>query len=359
MFYSETNVTRCCEATVCTECYLQLFKSPKEKIAVCPFCNNPKCSVQVQSGMDDQAIAEREEEEQRVIEATIKSRSGYTAEGSGSISGSSGSSSFGSELENYNRSRARTLSRESTVSESSGDSGVCDPESALIMSVAMSPDERRSIEQEMRSQLSHETHVRMENEAEEARVRHAQEWFGSNAGARTRVREARLAELTGLLERMSAREEAALAPAGESGGGVGLVSGFLREDLARLEQHMLGLHVRRNELQGSSPGGGSRRLSRNISNAGTDGFDDPRLGPLGARISRRFVQREVSTTHLDTAELLMQGVSEEEQLAMAIAMSMQDHQENQNREDNNDDEQVPVNEESSGASYENSSAEED
>jgi len=360
MFYSETNVTRCCSATVCTECYLQLFKSSKEKFAVCPFCNNPKCSVQVQSGMDDQAIAEREKEEQRVIEATIRSRSGHTAEGSGSISGSSGSSSFGSELENYNRSRARTFSRESAVSESSGYSGLCDSESALIMSVAMSPDERRSIEQEMRSQLSHETHVRMENEAEEARVRHAQEWFGSGAGARSRVRETRLAELTGLLERMSAREEAALAPAVESGGNVGL-SGLLREDLARLEQHMLGLHSRRNELQGSSSGG-SRRSSRNTGyvGSGAGGVDDPRLGPLGARISRRFVQREVSATHLDTAELLMRGVSEEEQLALAIAMSMQDHQENQNREDSNDeDEQVPENGESTAASNENSSTDED
>jgi len=346
MFYSETNVTRCCSATVCTECYLQLFKSPKEKFAVCPFCNNPKCSVLVQSGMDDQAIAEREKEEQRVIEATIKNRSGHTAEGSCSISGSSGSTSFGSELENYNRSRARTFSRESAVSESSGDSGVRDPESALIMSVAMSPDERRSIEQEMRSQLSHETHVRMENEAEEARVRRAQEWFGSSAGARSRVRETRLAELTGLLERMSAREEAALAPpAVESRGGVGL-SGLLREDLARLEQHMMGLHSRRSELQASSVGG-SRRSTRNTSNVDTDagGVADPRLGPLGARISRRFVPREVSSTHLDTAELLIQGVSEEEQLALAIAMSMQDHQENQNREDSND-EQVSGNGES-------------
>ena len=40
----------------------------------CPFCNNPKLSVLVQGCMDDGDVARREEEEQRVIEATIKSR---------------------------------------------------------------------------------------------------------------------------------------------------------------------------------------------------------------------------------------------------------------------------------------------
>ena len=73
-----------------------------------------------------------------------------------------------------------------------------------IQLLAMSPDNRRSLESEMRAQLSHETHRRMEIEAEEARMRHAREWYSGAGGTRSRVREARLAELTNLLERMSA-----------------------------------------------------------------------------------------------------------------------------------------------------------
>ena len=68
-----------------------------------------------------------------------------------------------------------------------------------IQLLAMSPDDRRALESEMRAQLSHETHQRMEIEAEEARMRHAR----GTGGTRSRVREARLAELTNLLERMS------------------------------------------------------------------------------------------------------------------------------------------------------------
>jgi len=73
-----------------------------------------------------------------------------------------------------------------------------------IQLLAMSPDNRRSLESDMRAQLSHETHRRMEIEAEEARMRHAREWYSGAGGTRSRVREARLAELMNLLERMSA-----------------------------------------------------------------------------------------------------------------------------------------------------------
>jgi hypothetical protein len=63
-----------------------------------------------------------------------------------------------------------------------------------------------------------------------------------------------------------------------------------------------------------------------------------------------------SSTHIDTVELLMRGVSEEEQLAMAIAMSMQDAQQQQDV--------VPVNmaedeghvQESEGETIDNSSS---
>ena len=119
MYYPETNETKCCNATVCTECYLQV-KTPKDKSTCCPFCNNPKLSVSVQGCMDDGDVARREEEEQRVIEATIKSRvmelngecssspAPPATTSSTPDSPSSSSSSFGSSLTHYNRSRTYT-----------------------------------------------------------------------------------------------------------------------------------------------------------------------------------------------------------------------------------------------------------
>ena len=70
MYYNETNISKCCNATLCTECYLQI-KPQKDKHTTCPFCNNPKMTISVQRGMDEGDVAKREEEEQKVIEATI------------------------------------------------------------------------------------------------------------------------------------------------------------------------------------------------------------------------------------------------------------------------------------------------
>ena len=82
-----------------------------------------------------------------------------------------------------------------------------------LLSLAMSPKDRRALEHQMRQQTSHPTHRRMQDEAEAARMQHAQEWYNSEGGLRSRMRDARAAELTGLLSRMSARNT--------SGGGDG------------------------------------------------------------------------------------------------------------------------------------------
>mmetsp|Transcript_15688 Transcript_15688/g.28447 ORF Transcript_15688/g.28447 Transcript_15688/m.28447 type:complete len:676 (-) Transcript_15688:472-2499(-) len=440
MYYSESNVSKCCNATLCTECYLQV-KPQKDRCTTCPFCNNPKMMVTVQRGMDEGDVAKREEEEQMVIEATIRSRvSRLHGEGPVDEEGPGGDDdrrdsgetasegSFGSSLENYNR--ARTMSASSNVSAHSNSS---DPpgapgtpirpsnsgDSDSLLSLAMSPADRRALESEMRAQLSHETHRRTEREAEEARMRHAQEWYGSQAGSRSRVREARLSELTSLLERMSARGDGVSTAPGGGGSahedgegenplmamgadtgprGAGGRDGAGGASLSRLLRAM--------ETSSNSRGGGgnssledlmrleaafflgsmdddtaaSRARQRNNNNTSTllgrtnrnndadetndddaeapDGlmglahFGRSASSPFGLgsgsssvtghrRVVRRMTDnhrrvvrrmtgtgnRGVSSTHLDTAELLMRGVSEEEQLAMAIAMSMQDSQE--------------------------------
>ncbi|KAL7553370.1 hypothetical protein ACHAWF_016654 [Thalassiosira exigua] len=428
----EANVSKCCNAILCTECYLQI-KPGKDRHCICPFCNNPKMTVTVAKGMDEGDVAKREEEEQRVIEATIRSRiselhgeSPAPSEGGGGGQPNSeeteSEGSFGSSLAEYNR--ARTFSSASNGSGVGG-TGAGDPagpgtpvrhvesgddsDSSQLAALAMTPEARRALESEMRAQLSHETHMRMENEAEEARMRHTQEWYGSHRGSRARMREARLAELTGMLERMSARGGVGAGAVGGGdenarGGGGPLMAGrgdgtdgisargevaihgrrgaglsrLLRameggggrnlEDLMRLEAaFFLGMDDPTRGGDGASRGTSplSRgRYSRNEDDeddsdddneaGGRDGVrgQEPirpippfALGPLPG--SRRTVHRSrggrsgggrgVSTTHLDTAELLMQGVSEEEQLAMAIAMSMQDEQQRRQQQQQEED----------------------
>lgn len=460
MYYSSTNLTKCCSATLCTECYLQIKKPNKDTrhgggggSTVCPFCNDSKMGVKVQGSMKEMDVVKREEEEQRVIEATIRSRvSELNNPGEGRSNGDDNadgqsinpSGSFGSSLENYNN-RARTQSNASSNTDPNNPDQPTTPvrndSTGALQSLAMSPADRTALESEMRAQLSHETHLRVENEAEEARLRHAREYYGGSyvsggggyggglgggGGSRShrQVREARLAELTGLLERMGAarsgggaglggtagnNEEEGDNPlmaregggragrASTGGGGNASLSRLLRameasnlgngrssapggsgrnnnlEDLMRLEQaFFLGMDndndettnsnarrsSRRNErnmadeamgtgdfgLGGRRSTTSQQRTTRNSNNAADTTNNEAGAGPfgLGSRPSilgnagggsrsSRFVRNRlsnnrggVSSTHLDTAELLMRGVSEEEQLAMAIAMSMQE-----------------------------------
>ena len=71
--YNEINKLKCCNATICTECYLQI-QEPTDQMALCPCC---KCSKMVLVPMKQLNISEaakREKDEQRVIEATIRAR---------------------------------------------------------------------------------------------------------------------------------------------------------------------------------------------------------------------------------------------------------------------------------------------
>jgi len=366
MYYSETNTSKCCNATVCTECYLQI-KPQKDKHTTCPFCNNPKMAISVQRAMDEDDILKRDEEEQKVIEAAIRNRAAQKNGESSGLSNTSniatdgGGASFGSSLENYNRSRTFSNASSSNVSAHSSEPGTpithTDDSNALL-SVAMTPEDRRALEDEMRAQLSHETHQRMRSEEEEASLRRAQEWHGSEAGTRSRMRDNRLAELSDLLARMTSRggegdedgEGGAVGRGREAATLGSLIRAMERtgrggptmEDLMRLEAaFLLGMDgdMRRQRSQNSASRASARSDSDGL--AAGFGFSDPRVarsssslmgrpGGPPRRVQVRGAGRGISTTHLDTAELYMRGVSEEEQLAMAIAMSMQDQQQTQN-----------------------------
>jgi hypothetical protein len=363
MYYSETNISKCCNATVCTECYLQI-KPQKDKHTTCPFCNNPKMTITVQRAMDEDDILKRDEEEQRFIEAAIRNRAAQKNGESAGLENNTpnnspeGSGTFGSSLDNYNRSRTFSNASSSNVSATSSEPGTVtnmDDSNNALLSVAMTPEDRRALENEMRAQLSHETLQRMRSEEEEASMRRAQEWYGSEAGTRSRMRDARLAELSDLLSRMSSRGESD-GEDGEGGAvgrgrGAATLGSLIRamertgrggptmEDLMRLEAaFLLGMDgdLRRQRNQSSSSGNSSR--SGNDGLAAGFGYSDHRGASMIGGPSRRVQMRGsggrgISSPYLDTAELYMRGVSEEEQIAMAIAMSMQDQQQTQSEGD--------------------------
>lgn len=91
LHYDEINMLKCCKAMICTECYLQV-QDPKEKDSPCPFCKKKHISTVVAKRMDEGAIARREEEEQKVLEATIRARSNSESIAIGSSSDSRGAS---------------------------------------------------------------------------------------------------------------------------------------------------------------------------------------------------------------------------------------------------------------------------
>lgn len=73
LHYDEINRLRCCNATICTECYLQV-QDPKDQKSPCPFCKKKNMNVFMARRLGDVEKAKREAEEQKVIEATIKAR---------------------------------------------------------------------------------------------------------------------------------------------------------------------------------------------------------------------------------------------------------------------------------------------
>mmetsp|Transcript_14961 Transcript_14961/g.17405 ORF Transcript_14961/g.17405 Transcript_14961/m.17405 type:complete len:534 (+) Transcript_14961:364-1965(+) len=229
LHYNEINLLECCKASICTECYLQI-QTPRERDSPCPFCNKPNMTVAVAKKMDVDDVAKREEEEQKVIEATIRarvnseSRSTMTAPNSLSLdntldsTASGGDISLGSGIGNRERSGSefgRSLDRELARTRSRTMSSDIDSLSGSGGTAVMSPEERRMLEEEMRMQLSHPLMREMQRNAELESQRHLLEHAERR---RDRLRSSRH-QLGSLLERARERER-----------GIRLFSGELPSD---------------------------------------------------------------------------------------------------------------------------------
>ncbi len=73
LHYDEINMLKCCGATICTECYLQL-QDPTHQSTACPLCKCSEMKISPTKQLKLSEATKRERDEQKVIEATIQAR---------------------------------------------------------------------------------------------------------------------------------------------------------------------------------------------------------------------------------------------------------------------------------------------
>lgn len=291
--YSEVNVTKCCQAVLCTECYLQVH--PQREKSVCPFCNNPKLSVSVKHGLTETELQQRTAEEHRILaqndpeqapetQQPVKDTQSLQTEetaldASSSTEGpyftsamtSSQSSSFGSSLEQNHRFLLMKARSESVSSEGR--------ETPPLEALALSAEERRELEAEMQAQNKHPLAQRLRMEEEERWLQNELEHHRNNSNNSTDSRVVRLGS------RPPRRDWNSILNALEQDR-----NHHTSDDVALLEAAMMLSHMEHGR-------------------------------PRVARVS----------------DLFMAGLSEEEQLAMAIAASLQVGDNDSNNEQQGDD----------------------
>ncbi|KAL3923326.1 MAG: hypothetical protein SGILL_001720 [Bacillariaceae sp.] len=367
-------------ANLCSECFLQV-RPQKEKQPSCPFCNANKFTVAVAQKPSDNDIATQQKEEQKVIEARIRAEQGGGSnlddspknnKKKAAVAPDSTGDRFGSQLEKDERFQ---LLKKRTESFASTDEGTRTPQkdAESIKSIAMTPEERRRLEDEMRAQHAHPLSLRVEAEAYERRLQNEQAFHRSNSAGANSLRSHRAADrfrsnssntasATRRLRYRGARDWNRIVESFDNDGNDNTNS---LDDLVVLEAAILlsmeeeARQEREGDTSAQQPSSdGSRRLGggfplvRSLLGAPTDDalssvaaaraalssssaeISRSALGSLGesrrrlelaraARLDAPARSRGVSDAALDTASLMMRGISEEEQIAMAIAASLQ------------------------------------
>jgi hypothetical protein len=390
LYYSEVNITKCCNASICTECFLQV-RPQKEKQSTCPFCNCSKLQVSVARKPTEADIQARNKEEQTVIEARIRGANncnGLQNDSKGTCLSddttpvkkkspaavapdSPSPSGFGSQLEKDERFQILKKRSESFASNEGNRTPQADNE--IIKSIAMTPEERRRLEAEMRAQLSHPLTLQVEAEAQERILQNEQTYHRNNPGSSNNLlASVRAAEMfrngSGGRRRhrgAAPRDWNSIVDAFERGGNGEVAS---LDDLVVLEAAILlsmeeearrsrdgegfdterhareGFPLVRSFLSGQAGSSSSLRRAEDIDrrgdiaaashSAGTQ--DEEHNSSLREGLRRNHIGRTstfggaaryfrgMGDTALDTASMMMRGISEEEQIAMAIAASLQE-----------------------------------
>jgi len=228
-------MAECCKATICSECFLQLQDC---KISnPCPFCNKEVMVVKVAKRLEEEEVQRREKEEQRFIEASIKARHGcnntasaISDAGGNNITGGGGGGSgniisengnpkevlqgslFGSNLNADLEKRSRTFSADlhphpgttGTNTNTGTSTGINTTGTGNEGVIAVAPEERRKLEQEMSSHNLHPLVRQMTADAERERERHELEYM-QRRRERSRNTQRHMEQLMGMGFTTSAR----------------------------------------------------------------------------------------------------------------------------------------------------------
>lgn len=347
LYYSEINVTKCCHANICTECFLQV-RPQREKHSSCPFCNHNKLNIDVAKQLTEQEILELQREEEEAEKARIRARQQGTP-----LQSSDKSESFGSSLERDSHVAMCRARSESFASSENSQEPMAD--ALLIKSLAMTPEDRNRIEAEMRSQNLHPLTLQLEAEAEQRRVQNERNYHRSHSDHRGYRNSDSNPRSRRRNRPQGSRDWNQIVEAFESSGN-GAINSL--DDLVVLEAAILLSREEESRRNGGDDEAfdaarhaqdGFPLLRSFMSNRGQE--NDQQLqqhidnlvrahnanrrrshllrGGVGSRISRSMPE-----TALDTAALLMGGISEEQQLAMAIAASLQDQNSTNNSNEN-------------------------
>lgn len=433
LHYRYVNRTKCCQAVLCTECYLQV-KPQKEKCSVCPFCNQSKFTVAPAEPLTNAELDERDRAE--TIGATATSTTStklyqptskhhltnnkgedqpeqpnriHTTATSPSSSSTTGTTTtaaatpenheiyetngndkesvspsahkgqteqrppvaFGSSLEL--NPRIALLRARSESLASSTDSNVDLPD---ITALAMTPDERRALEREMQAQSSHPLAQRLEREEAERRMRNELEYY-RNLMRQRQQQQQHLRSMYSAIHRGGGGTST--TPSSVNGSRRSHNSRVNRElnrilyafehgedmpetsldDLMALEAALV-LSVQEEDRRGMTDRGDERVGStqvRAVSGRGAaadsdgndnlddaaaaddDNFHDPILATVQrARNRALYYQNRSSSSRssrsrsaltMDPSSIFVRGLSEEEQLAMAIAASLEEQRQQQ------------------------------
>lgn len=153
--YSDVNETTCCKAHICTECFLQI--RPAREDPFCPFCNSPSLKVKTAMIKNDKKECSNNANDAK-SDTILGERDCPVGKNDGE---------FGSVLL---KSRTESMSSEDTSDET--------------RIATISPEERGKIEAEMRQQNDHPVMQRIDIEAAELRREHDLTYLRSNSGMR-------------------------------------------------------------------------------------------------------------------------------------------------------------------------------
>ena len=310
----------------------------KEKAAACPFCNSPRLNIKVAKTMDAAAVEERQSNEQKVLDAKIRARGSSSDENNGG---------FGSSLEQNTAVRLMRARSESMSSSTGGDNDVA--------SVAMTPEDRHVLEEEIRSQHTHPLARQVEQEAEERRIENERNFYRSARGSRV-ARMASDSRLLGNRRASNSRNWNQIVDAFESHGN-GEVNSL--DDLVVLEAAiLLSMAEEDRRRDGGTAGNDDNNNNDDRNETSFNAVEHARQGfplvqsmvtdsnrpsfatarrPSGSRRARslRHLQHRDPS---DLSSILLRGISEAEQIEMAIAMSLQQSQQ-QEQQGTSDDAQ--------------------